>query len=264
MAKKRVTLETMKQALDWAYERVLDGPAGLKSPAELAENYMRGTGGGGYRGPVDGWPPDRPDDFDSVDWAEVRRRAKDLVAWQCRYCGTAGFVTGLGGFSTAALTVPANMVSVLCVQLRMIAAIAIAGGYDPRDDKVHTICLACLCGKGASDVLKEAGVIIGTKLSNQGIKNLSFEAIKAINRAAGFRLVTKFGTTGAVNLGKIVPVVGGGICAAVDYGTTRAIGEAAIHAFLPASGTAPSEAPGATPPGRAPRQPGFSIYRAGA
>ena len=123
------------------------------------------------------------------------------------------------------------------------------------------MCLVCLCGKGASEVLKEAGAIIGTKLTSQAIKNLSFETIKAINRAVGFRLITKFGTTGAVNLGKIVPVVGGGVCGAVDYTTTRAVGGAAIHAFSSRSyGTARSTQ--TVSAGPRPRWPGFGIYRA--
>ena len=105
MAGMKVTQDAMKQALDWAYDQVLDGPPGLKSPAEIAENYMLGTMGGGHRPPIDGWGPHGPDGPDDVDWAEARQRVKEFVAWQCRYCGTAGFVTGLGGISISSSSV---------------------------------------------------------------------------------------------------------------------------------------------------------------
>lgn len=61
---------------------------------------------------------------------------------------------------------------------------------------------------------------------------MSSATITKINKAVGFRLLTKFGQTGAVNLGKAVPIVGGIIGGTIDSVATRAIGKVAIKTFL--------------------------------
>lgn len=106
------------------------------------------------------------------------------------------------------------------------------GGYDLKDDKVKTFVYACPCGNGLQNILKDAGIIIGKKLSEQAIKKLSFEVIKKINASVGFRLVTKFGEKGVVNLGKAIPLVGGVIGATFDDVTTNTIGNAARNLFI--------------------------------
>jgi hypothetical protein len=114
----------------------------------------------------------------------------------------------------------------------MIAAIAYMGGYDVRDDRVKTLCYACLCGNAAKDVVKEVGIQAGTKLTKQAIQKLSFEVLKKINQAVGFRFLTKFGETSVINLGKAVPVVGGVVGGAFDGFTTRAVGRVARTTFI--------------------------------
>ncbi|WP_255324447.1 EcsC family protein [Budvicia aquatica] len=130
------------------------------------------------------------------------------------------------------VTLPANITSVLYIQLRMIAAIAHMGEYDLKDDKVKTIVYACLCGSAVTDILKRAGVDMGKKLTQSTIKNLSGAIITKINQAVGFRLLTKFGSKGIINLGKLVPVVGGIIGGTFDGVTTNIIGNTARKYFL--------------------------------
>ena len=62
------------------------------------------------------------------------------------------------------VAIPANITSVLYVQIRMIAAIAHLGGHDIRSDQVQTLVYACMCGKAATDVVKGTGIMLGTKL----------------------------------------------------------------------------------------------------
>jgi hypothetical protein len=52
-----------------------------------------------------------------------------------------------------------------------------------------------------------------------------------INKKVGFRLVTKSGTTGVVNLSKAVPVLGGVVGGTIDGTSTRAVGAVARRAF---------------------------------
>ena len=56
-------------------------------------------------------------------------------------------MTSLGGFITLPVALPANVASVIYMQMQMIAAIARMGGYNLHDDRVKTLVIACLCGK---------------------------------------------------------------------------------------------------------------------
>ena len=65
------------------------------------------------------------------------------------------------------------------------------------------------------------------------IFRISGEVLKRINRAVGFRLVTKAGTRGVVNLVKVVPFVGGFVGGALDAVATKVIGRTAKQVFVP-------------------------------
>ena len=89
-----------------------------------------------------------------------------------------------------------------------------------------------MTGNAAKNILTSAGITLGTKLSAKLIKSISFEVIKEINKRAGMRLVTKFGTKGVVNIVKMVPLAGGLIGGAADLAGTRTIGVVAKKIFL--------------------------------
>lgn len=205
--KNSLTIATIQQALDWAYDKAVNGVKGLDTAQEIAESYMKEG-----NSPIN--------------------NANSLIRWQNSKAITSGFITGLGGVMVMPVTLPANMTSVLYIQLRMIAAIAYMGGYDLKDDKVRTIVYTCLCGSAVSDILKRAGVDVGKKLTLSTIKNMSGAIITKINQAVGFRLLTKFGGKGIINLGKLVPVVGGVIGGTLDGVTTNIIGNTARNQFL--------------------------------
>ncbi len=201
---------TIGKALDLAYDKAVDGVPGvpgLGSAEGLAKDYLNDPG-------------------------SLEDKVNILIRYQVLKATTSGFVTGLGGVLTLPVAIPANLASVMYLQLQTVAAIACMGGYDVRNDRVKTICYACLCGNGATDILKGAGITIGKKLTERAIERLSFEVIKKINQKVGFRLITKFGQTGAVNLGKVVPVVGGVIGGTFDGSTTYAIGRVAKSVFV--------------------------------
>ncbi|MBS0986354.1 hypothetical protein [Acetobacter thailandicus] len=108
------------------------------------------------------------------------------------------------------------------------------GGHNVLDDRVKTLCFVCMTGNSASEVMKTAGVQIGTKFTASAIqKYITGEMIKTINKAVGFRLMTKAGTTGVLNLTKMVPLVGGVVGGAFDGVTTNIIGNTARKTFIP-------------------------------
>lgn len=158
--------------------------------------------------------------------------ARSLARWQVAKCGTSGFLSGLGGIITLPVTIPANVGSVMYVQMRMIAAIAKMGGYDVNSDQVQTLVYMCLTGTTLADIVKEAGIQIGTKSLTAAIKKIPGAVLIKINQKIGFRFLTKFGEKGAINLGKLVPVAGGLIGGGVDIASTIVISRNAIRMFI--------------------------------
>lgn len=203
----KIDESTMSKALEFAYNKAVNGVKGLDSAEDLAKDYMK---------------TDEP----------LEVQVNNLIKWQNAKAGTSGFVTGLGGIITMPVTLPANITSVLFVQIRMISAIAHMGGYDLKDDKVKTFVYACLVGTSANEIVKKAGIEIGKKLTINAIRNISGKVITQINQKIGFRLITKFGEKGIINLGKAVPLLGGLIGGAVDTVSTNTIGNTARDMFI--------------------------------
>ena len=210
----KIDQASIMKGLDWAYDQAVNGIPFLKSAEDLGNEYkQRYTAG-----------------TDSLDAC-----ARRLVRWQMVKAGTSGFLSGLGGVLTLPAAIPANLASVIFVQIRMIAAIAHLGGHDLRNDQVRTLCYACMCGRAAADVVTPVGIKLGTKLTEQGIKKLSGKALTRINKAVGFRLFTKFGEKGLINFGKMVPLIGGVVGGTFDATSTQIIGTIARTTFIGAS-----------------------------
>lgn len=205
--KNELSKSVVVKALDWTYDKAINGVPGFDSAADLADNYLKKKG-------------------------STENKADSLIKWQIAKASTSGFLTGLGGLLIMPVSIPANISSVMYVQLRMVAAIAHMGGHDVRDDRVRTLAYACLAGNSAKDVVKNVGIVIGTKMTNQAIKNISGKTITAINQKVGFKLLTKFGQKGAINLGKAIPLIGGFIGGSIDGITTKIIGNIAKGVFL--------------------------------
>jgi len=206
-ATKFLDNDSVKQTLDYIYDKAINGIPGTQSAIEMADNYLSQGG-------------------------DLEEKVNSLIRWQNTKSATSGFLSGLGGVLTLPVTIPANLASVLYVQMRMIAAIAYMGGYDLKDDRVRTFVYACLCGNSAKDILKDVGIIIGTKLTKHAITKVSFAVVSKINRAVGFRLLTKFGTKGAINLGRAIPIAGGIVGGSVDLLATNIIGNIARNIFI--------------------------------
>ena len=155
-----------------------------------------------------------------------------MIKNQVIKCTTSGFLTGFGGIITLPVTIPANVGSVLYVQMRMIACIAYLAGYDLKSDQVQTLVYACLAGVAVTDVIKQAGIKFGIKLTNATIKKIPGKALIKINQKVGFRFITKAGTTGIINLSRVVPVVGAVAGGGIDYFETKAIANRAYKWFF--------------------------------
>lgn len=162
----------------------------------------------------------------------VESAAKSLINNSIVKCGTSGFITGFGGFATMIATLPANITSVLYVQLRMCCAIAKMAGYDIYSDQVQTLIYACLTGSAINDILKQAGIKFVNKFGVAMVKKIPGKTLTVINRKVGFKFVTKFGEKGILNLGKAVPVLGAVVGGGMDVASTRIIGYNAYKIFV--------------------------------
>ena len=178
-------------------------------------------------------PPIEKFAFDYTSrYPSVNSAAKAMLKNQVRKCTTSGFITGFGGAITMPVTIPANIGSVLYVQMRMIACTAYMAGYDLNSDQVQTFVYACLAGVSVTGLLKSFGVRLGTKVATKSIEKIPGRIIAKINQRIGFRLVTKFGQKGLINIGKLVPVVGSAINGGLDYAETKVMADRAYKMFI--------------------------------
>lgn len=210
MAEKKLQIsqEDIMQLLDKLYDNSIKGLPKVSPPIEnLAADYLSKN-------------PDK------------ETAAKSFINYQIAKCTTSGFVTGLGGFITLPIAIPANVSSVLYVQMRMIACLAHMGGYDTTSDQVQTLVYACLAGISLDQVVKQVGIKVGVKFANAMVKKIPGSVLIKINQKVGFRLLTKFGTKGVINIGKAVPVVGGVISGGFDFVETKIIADRAYKMFI--------------------------------
>lgn len=206
--KTTITEEQMQEILNTLYIKSVDGIPKVSLPVDdLVEDYLS-----------------KNDD--------VEKAVKSLINNSTVKCGTSGFLTSFGGFATMIATLPANITSVMYVQLRMCCAIAKMGGYDIHSDQVQTLIYACLTGSAATEILKSSGIKFANKFGVAMVEKIPGKALTAINRKVGFRFITKFGETGIINLGKVVPVVGGFVGGGIDVASTRIIGKNAYNIFV--------------------------------
>ena len=112
----RLDSMTVMNALSIVYDKAplgVPGVLGLESAEGLAEDYLDDPG-------------------------SLGGKANDLFRYQVVKSSTSGFVTGLGGVLAFPVTIPANLASIMYVQLQMVTAIAHLGGNDIRNDCVKT------------------------------------------------------------------------------------------------------------------------------
>lgn len=181
--------------IDWAYNKALTGFSGTESAYSLAQNYINTPG--------------------SLD-----QKVDRLIKWQVTKSATSGFITGFGGLMMMPFSVPANIASVIYIQIRMIAAIAHMGGHDLQSDRVKSMVYICMAGNGAKELAKEASIRAGEK----ALVNLS-------QKATG-RIAESISSKGFSKITKAIPIMGGIIGASFDAVTTKVAGDIAKKTFI--------------------------------
>jgi hypothetical protein len=113
-------------------------------------------------------------------------------------------------------------------------AIAHIRGYDLDDDRVRTLAVAALAGDATvKEAVRRIGTDLGTRAGKQAVSRISGRALIEINKKVGFRLLTKAGTTGVINISKAIPLVGVVVGGTVDGAATGVVGKVAKRTFPP-------------------------------
>lgn len=188
---KNIDKSVVSKILDWAYSKAVTGFMGVDSAYELANNYLSQKG-------------------------TLNQQVDSLIRWQVAKASASGFTMGVGGLMTLPLTIPANVASVIYLQVRMISAIAHMGGHDIRNDRVKSMVYICMVGNGAKELLKDVSVKVGQDLMAKAVARLS----------------VRLGTKGATSLTKTVPLLGGVIGGSMDAASTRIVGKVAKKLFI--------------------------------
>ena len=203
-----ISQEEIMQLLNKLYDQSVHGIAKVSPPIdELANDYLQKS-------------------------KDINTAAKKFINYQIAKCTTSGIVTGLGGLITLPVAIPANVGSVMYVQMRMIACLAYMGGYATNSDQVQTLVYACLAGISIDQILKNVGIQFGTKFTMAMVKKIPGTVLTKINQKVGFRFLTKFGTKGLINIGKAIPIVGGVIGGGFDFAETKIIANRAYKMFV--------------------------------
>lgn len=194
--------------LDSCYDKCLNGiPKVSPSVKDMANEYLR-----------------------KYETGELACEA--MLKNQITKCATSGFITGFGGVITMPVTLPANVTSVLYVQMRMVACVSYMAGFELDSDETQTFVYACLAGVSVNALVKQTSIKFGVKFTNNLIKKIPGKVLTKINQRVGFRFITKFGTKGVVNLGKLIPGVGAVVGGGLDFVETKIIANRAYKWFF--------------------------------
>ncbi|MGN6600125.1 MAG: EcsC family protein [Actinomycetes bacterium] len=157
-----------------------------------------------------------------------------VVRSTTKAAGANGFVTGLGGFVTLPVALPANVAGFTVLAARMVGAIAHLRGYDLHRSEVRTAVLVTLAGADATELLRKVGVALpGGAAVGMVVSRLPQSTLVAVNKAVGFRLLVQVGERSLTRLGRAVPLAGGVLGAGPDIALLRRVAAEAERAFPP-------------------------------
>ena len=151
--------------------------------------------------------------------------------------GIGGFVTGVGGFITMPIALPANVLEFYVQATRMVGAIAILRGYDIKEPRIRTAVLLTLVGSKSDEVLKRAGMATGGgRIAELALRNVPPAALMVVNKAIGFRLMRGVGSKLLGRFGRGVPVAGGFVGGGIDAYMMKKIADHAMQEFPAVTG----------------------------
>lgn len=160
---------------------------------------------------------------------ESESAIRTLVTQHLALAGGQGFATNWGGFLVSIVTIPANIAAAAFVQARMVSGIAHLRGYELHDPRVRTAILMCMLGPKSGPSLVAKGVLPSSPLAVATAPVFDAQLDGAVARVLMERAFSSVsGKRMGVMLAKRVPLVGGGVGAAVDAWTAHTIAQHAL------------------------------------
>lgn len=189
--------------------RAISGVGPLPSAARVAEKHLSDNEG------------------------DVDKAVDDVVRSHTGLAAGEGFVTNLGGLTTAPALIPANIAGLALLQCRMVATIAHLRGYDLSDGRVRNAILLCMLGEDAGRTLVKKrrvpgrpSVLVTAPVHDPELDGLIAGEVTSalVNRVLGKR------AAGAVI--RRVPVAGGIYGAGTDGWNTWHVGKYAARELI--------------------------------
>lgn len=163
----------------------------------------------------------------------VEEAIDSLVLTHVGLASAQGFVTNVGGLTTLAVALPANIAGVAVVQIRLVASIAHLRGYDIDSPRVRTALILCLMGHDGVQRLIDEGVLPTPPLAiaTAPVFDATLDQLVS-EKVLGELLARIGGRHAAVLLARRIPLLGGGVGGAMDAMSTMAIGGYARDQFV--------------------------------
>lgn len=168
-----------------------------------------------------------------VAGGDIEVAVRRTIGSHVRLAAGSGLLTSLGGAATILVTAPAGVTGVYLVCTRLTAAVAHLRGHDPTSPVVRSAILLCLLGPDGSEMAERTGIDRQSVSMLAGLRRLPPEVREQLDRRVGYRLASRFGRRGALNVTKLVPVVAGPIGAGSDAMTARTVATYADVTFPP-------------------------------
>lgn len=169
-------------------------------------------------------------------YADDEERVAAMVRRETRKNFTSGFLTGLGGFITLPVAIPAALAASWVLQARLAGAIASIYGHDLRSERVRTKILLSLAGDVAREAMKDLGLKAEGRLTRRAVDQIPGRALVEINKRIGARMLARMGQRVVLKFPRAVPLLGGVVGGSLDAVVCRMVGRTAKAMFRPPAG----------------------------
>ncbi len=201
--------------------------------AELAERISQQLIDFGIDG-NDTFPGARATESTKLQERGDREPAIDaLVTSHIGLASAQGFATSVGGLITLPIGLPANLAGMAVLSVRMVAGVAHLRGYDVTDRRVRAAVALAMLGEEEIRRLMAEGKLPTTPLAVATAPVFDPELERTISRrVAGWLSGRLGGKHLAVVVLRRIPLVGGGVGAAVDGFLTYTLAAYARREFV--------------------------------
>jgi len=158
--------------------------------------------------------------------------AKKIVRRKSTKNGMVGAATGIGGFLTLPLSVPADMFASWKIQIFLALVIAHVYGHNNNTADIRTDVYLILAGDSAKEALKRLGIEVSKGVTKKAMnKYVTREIMKKIWKIIPQKIITKGGTKSLTSFTKMIPLLGAPVGYAFDWTATQTVGKTAIKYY---------------------------------